>query len=188
MSNPSDKLDRDAIHWYVIRCHNRSLGKVRALFDAKAMEIYVPETYRIFEVKGKKVKKLCPVFSDIIFVRSSYNELKKYIDLEGFPVLFYFSHTSHIKDDAVWVNDKEMEMFIKASFMLDRSPEIKCFGEINLRKGDHVRVVQGPLEGVDGYLVQIRRGQKKQLVLSLSNMITVNLAIDEQDLIEKMDK
>lgn len=188
MNNSSaNKPDRDAIRWYVVRCHNRSLRRVRALFDAKEIVYYVPETYKIVEEKGKKVKKLFPVFSDIIFVKSSYNEIKRLKDVEKYPIIFYFSHTSHIQDDAIWVKDKEMELFIKASYMYDRSPEIKYFGEVKFKPGDRIRVVDGSFIGAEGYLVQIRRGQKKQLLFTLSNMITVNLSIDEQDLIEKIE-
>lgn len=186
-SSAANTPDRDAIRWYVVRCHSRSLRRVRAMFAAKDIMYYLPETYKVVVEKGKKVKKLLPVFSDILFVKSSYNEIKRLIDIEKFPILFYFSHTSHIKDDAIWVKDKEMEDFIKASYMHDRSPEIKYFGEIKFKLGDRIRIVDGALEGAEGYLVQIKRGQKKQLLFILSNMITVNLPIDENDLIVKIE-
>lgn len=188
MVKPSDKLDREAKHWYVMRCHNRSLNKVRRMFVDKGQEIYVPETYVMKVENGKKVKKLQPVFSDIVFVKDSYNELRRLIDREGFPIIFYYSHTSHIKDDAIWVNDKEMDVFIKASYMHDRAPEIRRFGEIDLKKGDRVRVIDGPLESAEGFYVQVKRGQKKQLVFVLENAITVNLSVREEDLLEILKK
>ncbi len=187
MNNSSANTpDRNAVHWYVTRCHNRSLSKVRQLLAAKGKEVFVPESYRIIVVKGKKVKRLLPVFSDLVFVKESYNELKRLMEQESVPMIFYFSHTTHVKDDAIWVKDGEMEVFMKATHMYDRNPEVKYFGEIQFKKGDMIKIIDGPLEGAVGHLVQIKRGQKKQLVLELSNMITVNLAIDNHDLIEKM--
>lgn len=71
-----------------------------------------------------------------------------------------------------------------ASRCTDKAPTIHPFGEINLKNGDFIRVVEGPLEGAEGYFVQIKRGQRKQLVITLGNLMTLNLIIGEEDLIE----
>lgn len=177
-------IDRDAEHWYVMRCHSMAHKKVRGQLEAKQMEYYVPETMQMVVEKGKKVKKLVPVFKDMFFVRASYNGLEQSIKKDAIPLIFYFSHTSHIQNDALWVRDGEMNSFMRALECVDNNPTVRPFGEINFKKGDHIRVVDGQLEGIEGYFLQLRRGQRKQLVITLSNLMTVNLAIGKDDLIE----
>jgi len=186
MSTPNKKIeiDRDATRWYVMRCHSQAHKKVRLLLESKQMEYFVPETLQLITEKGKKTKKLVPVFKDLFFVRDSFNALKDHIKAGSLPIIFYFSHTSHVQDDALWVTDKEMHSFMKAINCIDNNPTILPFGEINFKKGDYIRVVDGPLEGMEGYFVQLRRGQRKQLVIALSNLMTVNLAVSKNDLIE----
>lgn len=183
-------IDKDAIRWYVTRCHSRAHNKVRSLLTAEGMDFFVPETLQIVVEDGKKKKKLTPVFKDLFFVHNSFNNINHSIKHGSIPITFYFSHTSHIQDDALWVTDREMESFMKCLSCTDKSPTISPFGEINLKSGDHIRVIDGPLEGAEGYFVQIKRGQRKQLVLTLANLMTLSIPIGDEDLIEtiKEDK
>ena len=129
-----------------------------------------------------------PVFRDLFFVHSSFNELMGLLKVNALPLIFYFSHTSHIQNDALWIKDKEMQIFMKALSCVDNNPTVRPFGEINFKKGDYIRVVDGPAQGIEGYFVQIKRGQKKQLVIALSNLITVNLALGKDDLIDIVER
>lgn len=184
----NNTIDRDAIKWYVARCHSRAHNKVRSLLMAEGMEFYTPETIEVVIEKGKKQKKTLPLFKDFFFIHDSFNRINDRIKRGRLPVAFYFSHTSHIKDDALWVSDREMLSFMIASKCIDKSPAIHPFGEIDLRNGDKIRVIEGPLEGAEGYFVQIKRGQRKQLVLTLANLMTLNLTVGEEDLIEIIAK
>ncbi len=177
-------IDKSAVRWYVTRCHSQAHNKVRALLTAKDIEFFVPETMQVIKEKGKKTKKMVPVFKDLFFVHASFDQIKDYINIDAIPIIFYFSHTSHIQDDALWVSDGEMHSFMRALSCVDNNPTVRPFGEINFKKGDYIHVVDGPLEGIEGYFIQLRRGQRKQLVITLSNLMTVNLAIGKDDLIE----
>lgn len=190
MPEPINKktIDKDAIRWYVTRCHSQAHNKVRSLLTAKDIEYFVPETMQMVKEKGKKTKKLIPVFKDLFFVHASFNQIKEYISTDAIPIIFYFSHTSHIQDDALWVSDREMHSFMRALRCVDNNPTVRPFGEINFKQGDYIRVVDGPLEGAEGYFLQLRRGQRKQLVIALANLMTVNLAIGKDDLIEVVEE
>lgn len=190
MPEPINKktIDKDAIRWYVTRCHSQAHNKVRSLLTAKDIEYFVPETMQMVKEKGKKTKKLIPVFKDLFFVHASFNQIKEYISTDAIPIIFYFSHTSHIQDDALWVSDREMHSFMRALRCVDNNPTVRPFGEINFKQGDYIRVVDGPLEGAEGYFLQLRRGQRKQLVIALANLMTVNLAIGKDDLIEIVEE
>lgn len=190
MPEPINKktIDKDAIRWYVTRCHSQAHNKVRSLLTAKDIEYFVPETMQMVKEKGKKTKKLIPVFKDLFFVHASFNQIKEYISTDAIPIIFYFSHTSHIQDDALWVSDGEMHSFMRALRCVDNNPTVRPFGEINFKQGDYIRVVDGPLEGAEGYFLQLRRGQRKQLVIALANLMTVNIAIGKDDLIEIVEE
>lgn len=184
VTTSNNTIDKDAIRWYVARCHSRAHDKVRSLLIAEGIEFYVPETTQVVTIKGKKQKKTLPLFRDIFFIHDSFNRINDYITHRTLPIAFYFSHTTHIKDDAIWVKDREMESFMIASKCTDKNPTIHPFGEISLKNGDYIRVIEGPLEGVEGYFGQLKRGQRKQLVLTLANLMTLNISISEEDLIE----
>lgn len=175
--------DKDLQAWHVMRCHSAALGKVRTQLEAMGARFFVPETMQIVTEKGKKVKRLRPVVKDIIFIYDSFNSLKAQSGTT-LPIYFYFSRTSHIQDDALWVTEREMDNFISVCQSYDRKPEIRPFGEIDFKKGQKIRIISGPLEGTEGYLAQIKRGQRKKLVITLSNLITIDATFTDEDLFE----
>lgn len=178
--------DTEEKKWYIMRVHNMAFNRARARLQELGLDYFVPEVYAINVSKGRKVKELVPAVKDFFFIYSTRSEIASLIAREQLPLTFYFSHTSHKQNDALTVRKEEMEAFIRAATAVDRLPQVQPYGEIILREGDLVKILSGPFEGVEGYYTQPRRGMKKRLVLTLANLLTVNIAIEPDDLIEHL--
>ena len=176
----------ESAKWYIMRVHNMAFSRTREALEALKVRYFVPETYKIVEARGRKVKQLVPALKDFFFIRSTYGQLTRLVDDRKLPLAFYYSHTSHVQNDALCVRDAEMDAFISASQAFDRMPDIQPFGEIRLKDGDRVRVLSGPFEGIEGFYTQPRRGMRKHLVLTLSNLLTVTLQIHPTDLLQTL--
>ncbi len=169
-----------------MRVHNMAFNRTRAKLDQLSAEYFVPEVYAVNVKRGRKVKELVPAIKDFFFIRGEREHIAAMIAREELPLSFYFSHTSHRQHDALTVRDNEMNAFILASTAIDRLPQVQPYGEITLREGDKVRIMTGPFEGVEGYYTQPRRGMKKRLVITLANLLTINVSIEPDDLIQTL--
>ncbi len=184
LSHPKGDKDIYDAKWYVTRVHNMAFSRTRALLDMLNVDYFVPETFVVNNRRGRKVKELVPAIKDFFFIHASYEQIDNMIRLNKLPIAFYFSHTSHKQNDCLSVRDNEMNSFILASKAFDRMPEIQPYGKLTLNEGQRIKILSGIFEGVEGYYMQPRRGMKKQLVLNLSNLLTVNLRLSPSDLIE----
>ena len=172
--------------WFILRVHNMAFNRTRAKLDELHAEYFVPEVYAVNVRRGRKVKELVPAVKDFFFIHGQRDEIASMITRDELPLTFYFSHTSHRQNDALTVRDSEMNAFILASTAIDRMPQVQPYGEISLREGDRVKIMTGPFEGVEGYYTQPRRGMKKRLVLTLANLLTINVSIEPDDLIQTL--
>lgn len=179
-----NKPDENTARWYVIRVHNMALDNVRKRLDALHVNYFLPMCHDVAWEKGRRVKKLVPAIRNFIFLRSPVTEIRRLVETEGIPLFFYYSHYSHVQNDALWVNDREMEAFMRAVTAYDRSPHIQPCGNTVLRKGVRIRITSGPLSGIEGVYLQLKRGQKKRLVLTLADLMIADIELSPEDLIE----
>ncbi|MBO5780380.1 MAG: hypothetical protein J6R27_04690 [Muribaculaceae bacterium] len=180
------KIDQHKKAWYVVRVHNMSFDRTRRRLEELGFEIFIPEYFDIIILNGKKVKSLIPALKDIFFIYATYDQIERLITQQKLPLKFYYSHCSHIQNDALWVREEDMKMFMLALKELDRKPMIHAYNDLNLSAGQYVRILSGQFEGVEGYCLQLVRGQRKRLVLTLGNLISVSLILNPDDLIEQL--
>lgn len=170
--------------WYVLRVHNKSMEKVMKRLDELRVRTFVPMCPDVVTEKGRRVKKPVPALPGFVFIHSNVTAITRLMESECIPLSFYYSHYSHIQNDALWVGEREMDEFMRAVSAYDRCPHVHPCGAVTLRRGERVRVLSGPLEGVEGDYLQLRRGQKKRLVLTLADLLVVDLTLSPDDLIE----
>ncbi len=152
--------------------------------DELCVRTFLPMCMDVTVENGKRVKKQVPALKDFIFIRSSVMEITRLIESECVPLSFYYSHYSHVQNDALWVGEGEMDEFMRAVSAYDRRPHVQPCGEVSLRRGLRIRVLSGPLAGLEGDYLQLKRGQKRRLVLTLADLLVVDLALSPEDLIE----
>lgn len=156
--------------WYVLRAtYSREL-RVRDQLEEKGMRTFVPMMWRKSTIAGKQEKKLVPAVNSLCFVYSTKAELDSYIRSFGDlrPVNYYWDRTSN---RPLTVPEKSMEDFITVASTLDE--DLIYISDISdkLREGQNVRVKEGPLKGVEGKVVRIRKSRR--VMVEIPGMIAV---------------
>lgn len=140
---------------YVKSCMEK---KTAERLTAMGIEHYLPvqTVERRWSDRVKRMEKL--VLPLMIFVHVTPKErplpltlsaVSRYMVLRG-------QHTPAV------IPDQQMERF---RFMLDYSPEAVCFSASSLSPGDPIRVIKGPLTGLEGELVNLNG--KHQVVIRI---------------------
>ena len=154
-------------YWYVVYVRSRHEKKVHQLLLEKGVESSLPliKTTRKWSDRKKKVE--IPLFRGYVFVkidigRDKLNILKtdgvvKFIGIKKKP--------SRIPDEEIhWVH-----------MILEKSDTVKNEKEIPV--GHKVRVIAGPLKGIEG--VAMRFGNQSRLVIvieSIMNSVSVEIS------------
>ena len=157
------------IHWFVgctMSCRERKVGDVLKLLS---VDYFLPEqeVVREWSDRRKKVRRL--VIPRMIFVRTT--EHRRRTLLGDVPGLVRFMSRGGTFNPVI-VPDSQMDVFIK---MLTQSDEPVALASEPLIPGDHVRVVGGPLDGVECELVDILGN--KCIALRLGSIGTATMRI-----------
>ncbi len=157
--------------WYAVRTRSRHEKFATTHLRATGFEVYLPLVAKVRQWKDRKTCIQFPLFPGYCFVRcevGGFREVRKapgVVELVG------------IAGKPVSIPEKEIEslhQLMSSSLPFDPHPR--------LEPGATVRVVRGPLEGVEGVLV--RKSPKARLLIAvqlLSQGATVE--IDAEDVV-----
>ena len=156
VSNPNRRSDAGSRQWLVAYVKSCMEKKTAERLRAMGVECYLPmqSVIRQWSDRRKRVDRL--VLPMLIFVHVTPQErplpltlaaVTRYMVLRG-------------QHEPAVIPDGQMERF---RFMLDYSPEAVGFSAAPLTPGDPIRVIKGPLAGLEGEMVQLE-GKHQVLV------------------------
>ncbi len=140
--------------WYAIRVKSRAEKKVNALLAEKGIESYVPLQRRLRKWSDRKKWVDIPLISGYVFVHITRKEYE--LVLNTFNVVCYI----YFEGKAAVIRDKDIQVLKR---MLGQSElELEVTIE-QLKPGQMVEVVSGPLCGVIGELIEFKGKNKVAL-------------------------
>ena len=147
-------MDRQS-HWYALKVFFNKVFEIEDHLKARGIESYFPTETVLVEKDGKKKKVRRPVISSLVFFRSTrHSALEQQKELTD-RVLLYVERIGYSREP-VAIPDAEMERFrLVASSGEDGLEYFGCDSP-EFRKGEHVRVIDGPFKGAEGYIRRVK--------------------------------
>ncbi len=148
--------------WYAVHTRQRWEKKVAHTMEKKTIEHYCPlnKVYRQWSDRKKLV--LEPLFISYVFIRITEAEIAKVKEVDGVINIVYWMGKPAI------IKDAEIETI--KQFLHDY-PTVQLERE-KVNANDTVRVVQGPLQNMEGSVVEVMNHYVKLLLPSLGYSMT----------------
>jgi transcription antitermination factor NusG len=137
--------------WLVFYTKSRQEKKVSELLRRRGFEVYLPLQKVVRQWSDRKKKVEVPLFNSYIFVNEEEHRIKDVLQIPG--VAWNIRHN----DKPAVLHPKELETikrFIESGLLIEVS------GIPELRAGDAVEVVDGPLKGLTGHFMRTSAGQR----------------------------
>ena len=182
-----NNIEKNAVAWYVLRVtYQREITASKALEELQ-IEHYVPTIRtRIRNDKGVSIGwKTEPLVHNYIFIHDSYENILKIKQGKLDYLRFMMGKDeSGMLSMPQYVPDKQMADFMKVVRTMGSKP---VDPNIDLKKGDHVRVLTGPFEGVEGIYIKMPNRHEKRVVIKILGVAAVaTMALNASD-VEKLE-
>lgn len=166
-------IEKNAVAWYVLRVtYQREIAASKRLNEL-GVENYVPTVRtRVRNDKGMAIGwRVEPLVHNYIFVNDSFDNIMK-IKHESLDYLRFVMGKDEkgLNDEPQYVPDKQMADFIKVVRTMGSKP---VDPNIDLRKGDRVRVLTGPFEGVEGVFIRMPNRHERRVVVQIEGVAAV---------------
>ena len=168
-----NNIEKNTVAWYVLRVtYQREIAASKCLEEMQ-IEHYVPTVRkRIYNDKGVSIGwKTEPPLHNYIFVRDTYSNLLLVKQGKLDYLRFMMAKDPMTGENKPqYVPDKQMADFIKVVRTMGSKP---VDPDIDLKKGDKVRVLVGPFEGVEGVFVRMPNHHEKRVVIKIEGVAAV---------------
>lgn len=175
-----DRVENDDVPmWFAMSAPYRKEAEAVRLLDLKGIENYLPMQYRIFTNKsGKKVRKLVPVVSNLLFARTTRAYLQEV--KTGVSFLQYRTRPENGRNVPIVVPDRQMQQFIAVCETHNEHLIYLQPDEINLSKGTPVRIIGGAFDGVEGLFLKVKGARAKRVVVQIDGIAVATAEIEPQ--------
>lgn len=155
---------RTSTGWYAAHTSAKHEKRVAEQLTRKGMEHFLPLYEAVRQWKDRRVRLQVPLFPGYVFVRFALSERLKVLQIAGVARLVGFG------DKPVSLPDSEIESLRRG---LQGSLKMEPHPYLNERQ--RVRIIRGPLAGIDGIL--LRKKGNLRLVVSI-DLIMRSVAVD----------
>lgn len=153
--------DPESCHdrWYALRVSYSRELKVQEKLVARGIRTFVPMMWKKKETEGRQVKVLVPAVNNLCFAFSTRETLREFIASYGekSPVHFTWNRATR---NPITVPERQMNDFMQVASTLDEDLIYLTEISAKLREGQTVRVKNGPLAGITGKIVRIRKSRR----------------------------
>jgi transcription antitermination factor NusG len=159
-----DTAGNENLSWWALYTRHQHEKVVADMLSAKGFEVFLPLYDSIRRWKDRRMVLSLPLFPCYVFVRGGVNRRLQVVTTPGVHmILNHGEHVAVIPENEI----QAIRRTVEGPFRMEPHPFVRC--------GDRVRVVRGPLQGVEGIL--IRKKNQFRLVLSV-DMLAKSVAVE----------
>ena len=140
----------DEKHWHALYVRSRSEKKVLSQLEDMGLEAYLPLITVVKQWSDRRKKVEEPLFKSYVFVNSSDKQYISILNVYGVVKFVCF------EKEAVVVPENQILAIKKFVRDYEHGEEYKMQNDEDLKVGQKVRIINGPMKGLVGRLDTIR--------------------------------
>ncbi|MBP5496864.1 MAG: UpxY family transcription antiterminator [Bacteroidales bacterium] len=156
-----DNID-STIHWYAYKVFFNKVAEVDTWIREGGVVTYYPVVRVEKNVGDKVVMVKKPAISSLLFVRCT-EETALFWQNKLMGRVMLYNHVADGVRRPSPIDDEEMRVFILVTSSGDDRLQYLDVENVNYKKGQRVRVIDGPYKGCTGYIKRVK-GDRRLLV------------------------
>ncbi len=184
--SPNSVSVQDHRQWFVMRVTYQREVIAKQRLDALEVENYLPiRIERRRNSHGRFCRVEVPLIHNFLFVysqREIIDDIKNY----KLPYMRYATCVREGKREIMIVPERQMRSFIAVASGGDDKALFLEPSAVNLSAGDRVRIIDGPLAGVEGTFMRLNGGRGKRVVVKIDSVAAVATTELSPRMVEKI--
>ena len=163
--------------WFALKV-SRKESLATSLLEAAGLRTYCPLTKIDTTIQGKKVIVERPLIPNTLFVYAPFQQINSIKNRHTFITYCYKKIGGKYK--ILQIPTREMELFIDSSTKMQGDIAYYRPEEVELHKGDHVKIVGGLFDGYEGTLLKAKGRAKRMFLINFEMLGALGTHIEPQ--------
>lgn len=153
----------EELEWFALKASRKEM-QAASILEKEGIRVYAPQVKVDMTYRGKKKIVMRPLIPNILFAYTSFGVLNTVKN--NYPFITYSYKMVDGKFKILKIPTREMERFIDSSTKMQDDIAYFQPNEIELKKGDRVRIVGGVFDGYEGTLLKAKGRAKRMFVIN----------------------
>ena len=153
----------DEAQWFVLKVSHRE-QKAQNVLEKAGVTTFCPMTKTDITVRGEKAIVQRPLIANTVFAYGSFSKINSIKNTNSFITYCYAKSGSSYK--ILHVPEHEMVRFIDSATKMQDDIAYYRPDEIDLKRGDRVRIVGGLFDGYEGVLLKAKGRAKRMFLIN----------------------
>lgn len=177
---------REPLYWFVLRITYQRERAVKLQLDRLGIENFVPmQRVRRRNAQGRFYYSVEAALHNYVFVHATHSEIAT-IKRDTIPDLRYVMRNVDGLRRIMTVPEEQMRSFIAVAGNPDEHVLFLPPQELDFSKGQRVRILGGPFEGVEGIFMRVSNKHEKRVVVQIAGLVAVATTTIPAVLVEKV--
>ena len=173
----TDKPTHEAEEWFALKAgYKETLAA--SIFEKAGLRVYAPQIKVDVTYRNKKKIVMRSLIPNTLFVYTSFRVLNAIKN--NHPFITYSYKKVDGKFKILKIPTREMERFIDSSTKMQNDITYFKPDEIELKKGDRVRIVGGLFDGYEGFLLKAKGRAKRMFVINFEMLGSLGTHIEPE--------
>ena len=171
------------LRWYAFKVFFNKVFEMDKAMRERGAETFFPTVRVERTIAGKTRNVVKPAISSLLFVRCSEEMVLSFQQTFTGRVMMYSHVTNGVRRPSP-IDDEEMRIFKLATSVNDDRLQYLDVGSVNYKKGQKVRVIDGPYKGCLGYIKRVKGNRR--LLVSVEGIALVATSYIPSEFLEKI--
>ena len=168
---------KDEPQWFALKVSRKESLAISTLEKA-GLRAYCPMAATDTTIQGKKVIVERPLIPNTVFAYAPFRQLNSLKNLHPFITYCYKKVDGKFK--ILQVPTREMELFIDSSTKMKNDITYYHPDEVELKRGDRVKIVGGLFDGYEGTLLKAKGRAKRMFLINFEMLGALGTHIEPQ--------
>lgn len=169
-----------AAQWFAAYTRNNFARRIQGRLNEAGVECYLPMRLQERVYNGRKRRVEVPLIPNVIFIHIEAEACYDIVNELSIPIRYVLDQAERRPAP---ISNKQMSDF---RFLVEMPDDCLTLVNIPLAAGDRVRVIAGPMQGIEGELIRIKG--HRRVVVRLNDTISVASTYIPATMLEKIDE
>lgn len=166
--------------WFAAYTRNNFARRVKSRLEEAGVECYLPMRWQERVYNGRKRRIEVPLIPNVVFIRVEPDACYDLVNELSLPMRYVLDRAERRPAP---ITDKQMNDF---RFLVEMPDDCLTLVDIPLAAGDRVRVIAGPMKGIEGELIRLKG--HRRVVVRLNDVISVATTYIPATMLEKIEE
>lgn len=182
----TDLAPHTSLHWFALKVFYNKVFQIQDIINERGLTTYLPtEKVTARRPDGTPYQVVKPIIGSLLFFQATLKQAGQ-LQCDLTDRVMLYTRIVDCRRVPLVIPHRQMNIFMLVSSSGEKGLEPMEIDSTRYQKGVHVRVIDGPFKGAEGYICRIKKNRR--LIVALEGVCAIATSYIPQEFLQVIDR